>query len=124
MMTEASVQRLRSPLYSESKYPPLPPRIRLAAQRWERVWWLTLSEPVTEPELVEPIISRFATDNVSIRAQMRTQRRLCFAVTTSGFDDQSEFELAMMIMAKLQETFGVIERVEDRSASAWPIDEF
>ena len=123
-MTEASVQRLHSPLYSKSKYPPLPPRIRLAADCWERVWWLTLSSPVTEPERIQSIIKRFMSDAVTIRAQMRTQRRICFAVTTQRLDEQSEFEIAMMIMAKLRDELGLIERVEDRPATAWPIDEF
>ncbi|MEJ2063337.1 MAG: hypothetical protein P8X74_08700 [Reinekea sp.] len=123
-MTEASVRRLHSPVYSASKYPPLPPRIRLAAQCWERVWWFTLSDPVNEPDLLHPIVERFMTDSVNIRAYLRTRRRICFAITTRGLDEQSDFEIAMMIMAKFQQELGMIERVEDRPATAWPINEF
>jgi hypothetical protein len=123
-MTEANVRRMHTPVYCDSKFPPLPPRIRLAANCWERVWWLTLVNPVTEPNRLEPLASRYANEFVNIRAQMRTQRRVCFAITTQGLDEQNEFEVAMMIMAQIDRELGPIERVEDRSANMWPIDDF
>jgi hypothetical protein len=123
-MTEANVRRMHTPVYSEAKYPPLPPRIRLAANCWERVWWLTLVNPIQEPSLLKPLANRFGSDYVTIRAQMRTQRRVCFAITTQGLDEQSEFEVAMMIMAHIDRELGPIERVEDRAVDMWPIDDF
>ncbi len=123
-MTEANVRRLHNPLYNETKYPPMPPRIRLAAECWERVWWLTFVSPVTDVSGIDSIVERFETDTVKLRAQMRTQRRLCITVKSTGLDEQSEFEIAMMVMSMLQREFGSIERVEDRLASVWPIDDF
>lgn len=123
-MTEASVRRIHNPLYSDEKYPPLPPRIRLAANCWERVWWLTLTDPVSKPELLNELVKRFGNEQVNIRAQMRTQRRICFAITAQGLDEQSEFEIAMMIMAYINREVGAVERVEDRAAKMWPINEF
>ena len=123
-MTEANVRRMHAPRYSDKEFPPMPPRIRLAAQCWERVWWLTLVDPMTTPDRLAPLVSRFETETINIRAQMRTQRRICFAVTTRGVDEQSEFELAMMIMSLINREIGEIERVEDRPVSMWPIDDF
>lgn len=123
-MTEANVRRMHAPRYSDKQYPPMPPRIRLAAQCWERVWWLTLVDPMTAPDRLAPLVSRFETETVNIRAQMRTQRRVCFAVTTQGLDEQSEFEIAMMIMSLINREIGEIERVEDRPVTMWPIDDF
>lgn len=123
-MTEASVRRIHNPVYDEANYPPLPPRIRLAANCWERVWWLTLTDPLENPNLLAPLVRRFASDQVTIRAQMRTQRRICFAITAQNLDEQSEFEVAMMIMAQIHRELGAIERVEDRAANMWPVHEF
>ncbi|MDX1341691.1 hypothetical protein [Reinekea sp. G2M2-21] len=123
-MTEANVRRMHTPVYKSSEYPPMPPRIRLAANCWERVWWLTLVAPLATPDRLAPLVNRFATETVSIRAQLRTCRRICFAITTQGLDDQSEFEIAMLIMAQINRELGEIERVEDRPANMWPIDLF
>lgn len=123
-MIKANVRRMHTPYYDSDQFPPLPPRIRLATETWERVWWLTLSEPLDSNDKLQQLVQRFATDRVILKAQMRTQRRVCFAVTTQGLDEQSEFELAMMIMAKIHTELARIERVEDRPASVWPIDNF
>lgn len=123
-MTEATVRRLRKPLYQESLYPPLPPRIRLAANCWERVWWLTLKDPMTQPDRLAPLVKRFESETITLRSQLRTCQRICFAVTSEGLDDQSEFEVAMMVMAAIHRELGVIDRVEDRPATTWPIDDF
>lgn len=123
-MTEANVRRMHTPMYSEKQYPPMPPRIRLAANCWERVWWLTLVDSMQDPDRLVPLVSRFNSDTVTVRAQMRTGRRICFAVTTEGLEEQSEFEIAMMIMALIDREVGEIERVEDRPISMWPVDEF
>ena len=123
-MTEARVQRLHTPVYSEDVYPPLPPRIRLAANCWERVWWLTLHNPVAQPLHLNSIAERFCSDKVTVRAQMRTCRRLCFAVTSVELDEQSEFEVAMTLMNEVMKEVGEIERVEDRPVAMWPIDQF
>jgi len=119
-MTEANIRRIHAPVYSDAKYPPLPTRIRLAAKCWERVWWLTLIDPMVQPERLIPLVSRYSTETVTVRAQMRTCRRLCFAVTTQDLDEQSEFEVAMVIMAHINREMGAIERVEDRPSSMWP----
>lgn len=125
-MTTAKVQRMRSetPLYTDDSYPPLPPRIRLAADCWERVWWLTLVDPMSQPERLAPLVDRLTSEYVSLRAQMRTRRRICFAVTSNGLEEQNEFEVAMRIMALINREIGEIERVEDRPVSMWPIDQF
>lgn len=123
-MTAAKVTRIRTPSYSANEFPPMPPRIRLAANCWERVWWLTLSSDVTDPDKLKGFLDQFITDNVKIRAQMRTRRRLCFAVNTTDLDENSEFEIAMTIMAYLERNLGAIERVEDRPAAMWPYLEF
>ncbi|MFQ3229911.1 hypothetical protein [Reinekea sp.] len=123
-MTEAKVSRIRTPSYSPKAYPPMPPRIRLAANCWERVWWLTLSKDVQHPEKLKGYVDQFASENVSIRAQMRTRRRLCFAINTKGLNETSEFEIAMTIMAYLEQNLGEIERVEDRPSTMWPYLEF
>ena len=123
-MTEARVQRLHTPLYSEQLYPPLPPRIRLAAESWERVWWLTLIDPITDIKKLDAIAQDFNDGAVNVRAQMRTCRRLCFAVTTRFLDEQREFEVAMSLMSEVQKQLGQIERVEDRAVDLWPIHDF
>ncbi|MDN3649927.1 hypothetical protein QWZ13_13485 [Reinekea marina] len=123
-MTAAKVSRIHSPSYSPKDFPPMPPRIRLAANCWERVWWLTLHQDLKEPQELTGFLDQFVTDSVKIRAQMRTRRRLCFAVTTTGLDENSEFEIAMTIMAYLERNLGAIERVEDRPATMWPYEEF
>lgn len=112
------------PLYSKKNFPPMPPRIRLAAHCWERVWWLTLSESTAQPERLRDLLTQFETDTIKIRIQMRTQRRICFAVQTEELEEQSEFELAMTIMALINQEMGEIERVEDRPANMWPMDDF
>lgn len=122
--SEAKVSRLHVPEYSSRDYPPLPPRIRLAAHCWERVWWLTLTEALNQPERLKSFIQRFCTESVSVRASLRTRRRICFAVTANELDEQSEFEMAMLIMAHIERDFGLIERVEDRPATVWPYREF
>jgi hypothetical protein len=124
IMTEAKVRRMHNPVYNSEEFPPLPPRIRLAANCWERVWWVSFVDPMTQVERLAPIASRFSSETVTIRAQMRTQRRVCFAITTNGLDEQSEFEVAMMVIAKVHQEIGHIERVEDRPSSMWPIEEF
>ncbi|EAR10472.1 hypothetical protein [Reinekea blandensis] len=125
-MTKANVQRMHSetPLYSEGQFPPMPPRIRLAAHCYERVWWLTLVDPMEQPERLSPLVNRLASDVVTVRAQMRTRRRICFAVTTNGLEEQNEFEIAMRIMAMINREIGEIERVEDRPVTMWPISDF
>jgi len=123
-MTEAKVHRMHKPKYNEEKHPPLPSRIRLAASCWERVWTLMLIDPLDSPVRLDSVVNRFATDSVSIRGQLRTHRRLCIAITTQSLDDQNEFEIAMMIMAQIQKDLGEIERIEDRPAAIWPIEEF
>lgn len=123
-MTEAKVTRMRIPQYAKSIYPPLPPRVRLAANCWERVWWLSLSSDVSGPQLLEPIGKRFSDEHVQVRAQMRTLRRLCFAITGTGLTEQDEFELAMTVMAFIDREIAPIERVHDRAAEAWPYDHF
>lgn len=123
-MTEAKVTRMRIPQYAQTIYPPLPPRVRLAANCWERVWWLSLSSDVAGPQLLEPIAKRFSGDQVLVRAQMRTRRRLCFAVTGTGLNEQDEFEVAMSVMAYIEREIATIERVHDRAAEAWPYDHF
>ncbi len=122
--TDANVSRLHVPEYNEHDYPPLPPRIRLAANCWERVWTLTLTDVVNQPERLKDFVTRFCTENVAVRATLRTRRRVCFAVTGSGLDEQSEFELAMLIMTHIERDFGLIERVEDRPATVWPYRDF
>jgi len=122
--TDANVSRLHVPEYNEHDYPPLPPRIRLAANCWERVWALTLTEPLNQPERLKDFVKRFCTDTVTVRATLRTRRRLCFAVTAADLDQQSEFELAMLIMAHIERDFGLVERVEDRAATVWPYRDF
>ena len=102
----------------------MPPRIRLAAHCYERVWWLTLVDPMEQPERLSPLVNRLASDVVTVRAQMRTRRRICFAVTTNGLEEQNEFEIAMRIMAMINREIGEIERVEDRPVNMWPISEF
>lgn len=122
--SEANVSRLHVPEYNSRDYPPLPPRIRLAANSWERVWSLTLTESLTQPERIKGFVQRFCSDSVNVRATLRTRRRICFAITASELDDQSEFEMAMLIMAHIERDFGLIERVEDRAATVWPYREF
>ncbi|MCH8530834.1 MAG: hypothetical protein LAT65_08275 [Saccharospirillum sp.] len=121
---ETNISRLHIPEYSEDAYPPMPPRIRLAAHCWERTWCVTLSQAPQQAHLLSTFIKRFCSDTVTVRAGLRTRRRLSFAITTQNLDDQSEFELAMMIMAHIERDFGVIERVEDRPATVWPYREF
>lgn len=123
-MTEAKVTRIRTASFTPVDYPPMPPRIRLAADCWERVWWLTLSADVQHPENLKGFIDQFVTENVKVRAQMRTRRRLCFALNTKGLNEASEFEIAMTIMAYLEQNLGAIERVEDRPANMWPYLEY
>ncbi len=123
-MNKASVHRMHKAIYNESKYPPLPARIRLSACNWERVWWLTLTQPLAQPDQLDTFVKRFSSDNVSVRAQMRTHRRMCFAVVTEDIDEQSEFEIAMNIMSHIERELSQIERVEDRTADAWPYLDF
>lgn len=125
-MTKANVRRMYSdtPLYQEGDYPPLPPRIRLAVNCWERVWWLTLVDPLIQPERLTPLVNRLSSETVSVCAKLRTRRRICFSLQTNGLEEQNEFEIAMRIMALISRELGEIERVEDRPASMWPIDKF
>ena len=102
----------------------MPPRIRLAVKSWERVWWLTLANDVQRPERLKSLVDQFVSENVSIRAQMRTRRRLCVAINTKDLDESSEFELTMMLMAYLERELGAIERVEDRPSTIWPYLEY
>ncbi|MHA7879350.1 MAG: hypothetical protein ACX931_06155 [Saccharospirillum sp.] len=121
---DANISRLHVPEYSLDAYPPLPPRIRLAARCWERTWCITLSQAPQHPQHVPTFIKRFCSDTVTVRAGLRARRRMTFSITTENLDDQSEFELAMMIMAHIERDFGTIERVEDRPATVWPYREF
>lgn len=123
-MKEATVRRMHTPVYSETQYPPLPSRIRLAANCWERVWWLTLVEPLENPERLKSLCQRFTTDTVTVRAQMRTHRKVCFAITTQELEEQSEFEIAMVMMAHVDKDIGSLERIEGRPSAMWPIEEF
>lgn len=123
-MTEATVHRIHAPSYTTSEYPPMPPRIRLARNCWERVWWLTLAEPLYDRSILDKLVKYYTDGKVVMRAQMRTHRRICFAITATDLDEQGEFELSMMIMSRIQRDIAQIERVEDRLASCWPIDEF
>jgi len=85
---------------------------------------MSLVDPIDSPVQLMPLVNRFSTDKVSIRAQMRTRRRICIAITTEGLDEQSEFELAMLIIAHVNRELGDIERVEDRPLNLWPIEYF
>ncbi|TCS41332.1 hypothetical protein [Reinekea marinisedimentorum] len=123
-MTQAKVRRIRTPRFSDPEIPPLPPRIRLSATCWERSWWLTLAEPIANIEPVREIIKDFAADNIVLRAQMRTYRRICVAINTRDIDEQGEFELSMEVLARIHREVATIERVEDRLASYWPITLF
>jgi hypothetical protein len=123
-MTEAKVRRMHKPVYDGAMHPPLPARIRLAAKSWERVWCVALVDPITSPEMLASLVNRFSTDIVNIRAKMRTRRLLYFAITTQDLDEQSEFEIGMILMAYIDHEIGTIERVEDRPAHRWPISEF
>ena len=123
-MAEATIRRLHAPICISADYPPMPSRIRLAAHCWERVWWMSLVDSISHPDRLTPLVSRFSNDKVSIRAQMRTRRRICIAITTEGLDEQSEFELAMLIMAHISRELGEIERIEDRPLNMWPIQQF
>ena len=122
---DANVSRLHAPRYSSSELPPLPPRIRLAARCWERVWNLTLSQaPDAQCEPIKQFIQRFNTEAITTRGFMRSNRKLCFAITGEDIGEQAEFELAMTIMARLEAEYGLIERVEDRPAQIWPYQAF
>lgn len=122
---DANVSRLHAPRYSSSELPPLPPRIRLSARCWERVWNLTLNQaPGAECEPIKSFIQRFNTEAVTTRGFMRSNRKLCFAITGEDIGEQAEFELAMTIMARLEAEYGLIERVEDRPAQVWPYQAF
>ncbi len=123
-MTQAKIHRMHTPVYCETKYPPLPPRIRLAANCWERVWWLTLQQPIESPQDLDSLSKRFSNDSVTVRAQMRTQRRICFAITSQELTDQTDFEVAMTIMASINQEMVPIDRVEDRPVDMWPISDF
>lgn len=123
-MTQAKVRRLHTALYSTEKYPPMPPRIRLAATCWERVWTVTVADPIAHPEKLPMIIQRLTTDTITIRAHLKTSRRICFAITTMNLDDQSEFELAMIMMSRISSEMGEVVRVEDRPAHMWPIQNY
>ncbi|MEX0623382.1 hypothetical protein [Saccharospirillum sp.] len=122
---DANVSRLHAPRYSSTELPPLPPRIRLAARCWERVWNLTLSQaPSAQCEPIKSFAQRFNTEVVTTRGFMRSNRKLCFAITGEDIGVQAEFELAMTIMARLESEYGPIERVEDRPAQIWPYQAF
>lgn len=69
-------------------------------------------------------IKDFADESVVLRAQMRTYRRICVAINTQNYDEQSEFELSMEVLARIHREVASIERVEDRFASYWPITLF
>lgn len=122
---DANVSRLHAPRYSSSELPPLPPRIRLSARCWERVWNLTLNQaPDAQCEPIKSFIQRFNTEAITTRGFMRSNRKLCFAITGEDIGEQAEFELAMTIMARLETEYGLIERVEDRPAQVWPYQAF
>jgi hypothetical protein len=122
---DANVSRLHAPNCSSSELPPLPPRIRLSARCWERVWNLTLSEaPGAQSETIKSFMQRFNSEFITHRAFMRSNRKLCFAITGEDLGEQAEFELAMTIMAQIEQEYGPIERVEDRPAQVWPYREF
>lgn len=123
-MTEAKVHRIHAPQFSDPEFPPMPPRIRLAISCWERVWWLTLSEPIESLEPVHSILKDFSSDTVILRAQMRTYRKICIAINSRDLDEQAEFELTMSLMARINREVSTIDRVQDRLASRWPITQF
>ena len=79
---------------------------------------------MAQPERIKSFVNRFSTEKIGVRGQMRTGRRICFAITTQGVDEQSEFELAMVIMAQIERELGAIERVEDRPSNMWPYLDF
>jgi hypothetical protein len=122
---DANVSRLHAPRYDNSELPPLPPRIRLSARCWERVWNLTLNQaPGAQSEPVKSFVQRFNSDTITVRGFMRSNRKLCFAITGEDIGEQAEFELAMTIMARIEQEFGAVDRVEDRPAQVWPYQLF
>ncbi|ATX76344.1 hypothetical protein REIFOR_01198 [Reinekea forsetii] len=123
-MTEAKIRRMHKPVYDDAMHPPLPARVRLAANAWERVWRVALIDPVNSSDKLPSLVDRFSSEIVTIRTQMRTHRLLYFAVITQDLDEQNDFELAMLLMAYIEKEIGTIERIEDRPAHRWPVKDF
>jgi hypothetical protein len=123
-MTQAKVHPIRTPKFSDPEFPPMPPRIRLAINNWERIWWLTLAEPVASKDPVDAILKDFLSERVVLRSHMRTYQRICIWINTRDYDEQEEFELSMALLARIHREVANIERVEDRRASCWPITLF
>ena len=121
-MKEASLNRAVS--YSSAEFPPLPPRRRISATCWERVWWLTLAEPLLNQQGLNSVLQDLSNEKVEFRAQLRTHQRISITIKVSGIDDQTEFQLSMAAIARIHTDVCHIERVEDRLASVWPIDKF
>jgi hypothetical protein len=111
-------------VYDGAMHPPLPARIRLAANSWERVWRVALIDPIGSAEKLPSLVDRFSSEIVTIRTQMRTHRLLYFAIITQDLDEQNDFEIGMLLMAYIDKEIGTIERIEDRPAHRWPIKEF
>jgi hypothetical protein len=123
-MTEAKIRRMHKPVYDDAMHPPLPARIRLAANAWERVWRVALIDPISSSDRLPSLVDRFSSEIVTIRTQMRTHRLLYFAIITQDLDEQNDFEIGMLLMAYIDKEIGTIERIEDRPAHRWPVKEF
>ena len=65
-MKEASLHRAVS--YSSAEFPPLPPRRRISATCWERVWWLTLTEPLVNQQGLNSMLQSISTKNLQAAA--------------------------------------------------------
>lgn len=123
-MTKAMVKRLHKPIYSLSSYPPLPTRMRLSVDTWERSWRVSFRKPLLECGALTRITERFASSSCSVSSQLLTSHDIRFSARLKNGDEQSEFELSMSVLARLQEDIGRIEKVQSRDAELWPIDQF
>ena len=104
--------------------PPMPPRRRLSAGSWERIWWLQLHSGVSDLNSLQDFAHDWCDPQLNVRAKLRTSTRICLAITCVDMTEGEVFEKTMTLLACFEDRYGPIDKIEDRPAIVWPYREF
>ncbi|MCH8551189.1 MAG: hypothetical protein LAT62_04575 [Natronospirillum sp.] len=101
--------------------PMLPPKRRLSANAWQMVWTLQMMNPLRSPHTLEKFVKQFDDHKRTFGARPRTSTRLCLSVTAESMDDTDMAAEVFVVIRALEEQFGPVSQIENRSAEHWPL---
>lgn len=101
--------------------PMMPPKRRLSATAWQMVWSLKLMNPLRAPHTVDRFVKQFNDQYRVFGARPRTSTRLCLSVTAEDMDDAAMAAETFAVIRALEEQYGPVAQIENRSADHWPL---